>query len=236
MRIIYEDDALVVIEKPAGLLTIATDKVRDRTAYFMLNEHLRPKRQRVFIVHRLDRDASGLLVFAKTEQAKRFLQDHWKDFEKTYFAIVEGAPEKKSGTISSFLRQNKFLKVYSGRRTEDSKFSVTHYKVVQAGFPHSLLEINLETGRKHQIRVHLADLGHPIAGDKRYGAKTNPAGRLALHASRLAFTHPVSGQRMVFESELPRTLVDNIKRNVSQKGGHHAKNRRQVAGYRDRRV
>lgn len=185
-------------------MTIATDKVRTRTAYFLLNEYLKPGR--VFIVHRLDREVSGLLVFAKTETVKRQLQDHWTQVRKKYFAIVEGTPRRHSGTLRSYLRENKFLRVYSGRKTADSKLSVTHYRLVRTNGRYSLLEVELETGRKHQIRVHLSDIGHPIVGDKRYGARTNSAGRLALHASHLALEHPVTRKKMVFESEFPTTF------------------------------
>lgn len=221
VRIVYEDDAIVVAEKPSGLLTIATEKVRTRTAFFAVNDYvnakksseekrgLRPGRDRaqrkkeIFIVHRLDQDASGLLVFAKNIEAKQHLQAHWRRTRKKYFAVVERIPEKKSGTIESFLRENKFLRVYSSRRPDESKLAVTHYRVVRTSANYALLEVDLETGRKHQIRVHLADLGHPIAGDKNYGAKTDPAGRLALHAYYLAIDHPVTGERKIFESRLP---------------------------------
>lgn len=196
LKIIFEDEDLLVIDKPAGLLTIATEKIRHETAIFAVNDYLnrkvqvskcrRPESQKhVFVVHRLDRDVSGLLLFAKTEAVKRKLQENWDSFRKEYDAIVEGCPEKPSGTISSWLTENKFLRVSSGPRTPESKKAVTHYEVVKPGRKYSHLKIRLETGRKHQIRVHLSDLGHPVMGDKTYGAASSFAGRIALHASCL---------------------------------------------------
>lgn len=217
LEIIFEDKDLLVIDKPAGLLTIATEKIQRKTAIFAVNDYLnrkagvgkrgRPEYQkRVFVVHRLDRDVSGLLLFAKTEAVKWKLQENWDSFRKEYDAIVEGCPEKPSGTISSWLTENKLLRVLSGPRTDESKKAVTHYEVVKPGRKYSLLKIRLETGRKHQIRVHLSDLGHPVAGDKTYGAVSSLAGRIALHASRLEFQHPVTGKKLTFTSPLPALL------------------------------
>ena len=215
IQIVYEDDAIIVIHKPAGLLTVGTEKIKERTAFYQTFEYVKQtdprKRGRVFIVHRLDREVSGLLVLAKNILAKTFLQNNWQKFQKKYFAIVYGTPKEKSGTISSFLTENKFLSVYSGKKTEESKYAVTKYKVLKSNELYSLIEITLESGRKHQIRVHLQDLGHPIVGDDRYGEKIdktlkNPAGRLALHAYYLAFDHPVTKKRLEFKSDLPKNL------------------------------
>ncbi|MBI3999806.1 MAG: RluA family pseudouridine synthase [Candidatus Omnitrophica bacterium] len=215
IQIVYEDDDIIVINKPAGLLTVGTEKIRERTAFYQTFEYVKQsdprKRGRVFIVHRLDREASGLLVLAKNMGAKSFLQNNWQKFEKKYLAIVHGTPKEKSGTISSFLAENKFLSVYSGKKTEESKHAVTKYRVIKSNEKYSLIEITLETGRKHQIRVHLKDLGHPIVGDNRYSEKVEanlktPAGRLALHAYYLAFNHPVSKKRLEFKSELPESI------------------------------
>ncbi|MHB8811414.1 MAG: RluA family pseudouridine synthase [Desulfobulbaceae bacterium] len=208
LTIIHEDEAIIVIDKAAGLLTIATEKEKTRTAYYRLTAWLKERPgsagQRIFIVHRLDRDTSGLLVFAKNEEAKRALQDKWPETDKKYAAIVEGIPKETSGRIASNLRETKFLRVYSVRDSEgDGRPSVTNYELVKAAGNYALLDITLETGRKNQIRVHLADIGHPVAGDKKYGARTNPVGRLALHAYFLAFTHPVTGKRLEFRSPLP---------------------------------
>ncbi|GMR03474.1 MAG: RluA family pseudouridine synthase [Thermodesulfovibrionia bacterium] len=214
IKVIYEDSDLIVIEKPSGLLTIASETEKIKTAYYQLNEFLRLRDpgagERIFIVHRLDRDTSGLIVFAKNEKVKRELQDKWKEAEKRYYAIVEGTPVKKEGEIESRLKETKSLMVYSDRHSvvdstlrEEAKLSKTKYRVLKRGREYSLLDIQLVTGRKNQIRVHLADIGHPVAGDKKYGAKTNPFSCLGLHAYLLSFKHPVTGKPLRFESKMP---------------------------------
>ena len=205
--VVYEDDAVIVIEKPAGLLTIASETEKVKTAYYQLNEFLKQRstgtRERIFIVHRLDRDTSGLMVFAKSEAVKMTLQGSWKTAEKRYYAIVEGTPVKKEGEIESNLSETKSLKVYSSRKQDQAKRAKTKYRVLKRSREYALLDILLETGRKNQIRVHLADIGHPVAGDKKYGARTDPLKRLGLHACLLSFNHPVTGERKRFESTLP---------------------------------
>ncbi len=214
IKIIYEDNDLIVIEKPSGLLSIASETEKIKTAYYQLNEFLRLRDpgagERIFIVHRLDRDTSGLIVFAKNEKVKRELQDRWKQVEKRYYAIVEGTPVKKEGEIESRLKETKSLIVYSDRHSvvdstlrDEAKLSKTKYRVLKRGREYSLLDIQLVTGRKNQIRVHLADIGHPVAGDKKYGAKTNPFSCLGLHAYLLSFKHPVTGKPLRFESKMP---------------------------------
>lgn len=207
IRIVYEDNALIVVEKPAGLLTIASETEKTKTAYFQLNEYLRQMcpgtGARVFIVHRLDRDTSGLIVFAKTEKVKRLLQGGWKDVEKRYYAVVEGRPAKREGEIISRLSETRTLRVYSGPHSDGAKLARTKYTVLKHGPVYALLDIILETGRKNQIRVHLADTGHPVAGDKKYGARTDPFRRLGLHSYLLSFKHPLTGIPMRFESRLP---------------------------------
>lgn len=207
MKIIYEDEAIIVIEKPAGLLTIASETEKMKTAYYQLNEFLmlrNPKAgERIFIVHRLDRDTSGLIVFAKNEDVKRALQQNWKEVEKRYYAVVEGTPGKKEGEIKSSLRETKSLRVYSAPNSDEAKPSITRYRVLKPGRGYALLDILLKSGRKNQIRVHLSDIGHPVAGDKKYGAKNNPLNRLGLHAYLLSFKHPVSGKQLRFETTLP---------------------------------
>jgi 23S rRNA pseudouridine1911/1915/1917 synthase len=208
LQIIHEDESIIVVEKSAGLLTVASQTDKVNTAYYRLNEFLRVRAstsgERIFIVHRLDRDTSGLLVFAKTEDVKRKLQEKWIGVKKRYYVIVEGKPIKKEEEIESRLSETKSLKVYSDPRSDDAKLSKTRYRVMKSGRDYSLLDVLLETGRKNQIRVHLSDIGHPVAGDKKYGAKTNPLKRLALHAYLLSFKHPVSGELMRFKSKMPR--------------------------------
>jgi len=214
-KILYEDEDLLVVEKPAGLLTVATEKVKTKTAYFELNEWLRsvnPKRpERVFIVHRLDRETSGLLVFAKNEAAKHKLQKGWDKVEKYYSAVVEGTPRMKEETLKSRLSQNKTLKVYSTDEDETAKLAITHYRVLKTNGKFSLLDIFPRTGRKNQIRVQLADIGNPITGDEKYGAKEDPAGRLALHARELSFKHPATDQLMRFHSDVPKEISRILK-------------------------
>lgn len=215
IRIIHEDDALLVIEKPAGLLAIATEKERTKTAYYQLNEYLKRRnpeaRERVFIVHRLDRDTSGLMLFAKNEAVKRKLQDQWKKVEKRYYAVVEGVPGKKEGEITSHLRETSSLKVYSSKGSPEAKYAITKYWILKAGRRNTLLDVVLETGRKNQIRVHLADIGHPVVGDMKYGAQTDPIRRLALHAYVLSLRHPVKGKPLEFRSPLPDRLKSLIR-------------------------
>lgn len=207
IKLVYEDDSVMVIEKPAGLLTIASDKEKTKTAYYRLNEFLGqrdPKaRERIFIVHRLDRDTSGLILFAKSEAIKRKLQGSWKEFEKRYYAVVDGVPAKKAGEIKSRLKETKSLRVQSNEHSSEAKFSITKYRVIKQGQGYALLDILLETGRKNQIRVHLADIGHPVAGDRKYGAKRDPFRRLGLHAFLLNFNHPLTGERLSFKSKMP---------------------------------
>ncbi len=207
-EIVHEDDAIVVIDKPAGLLTIATEAEKVRTAYRALNEHLkeraRTSRQQIFVVHRLDRETSGLLVFARTEAVKLVLQSGWKSVRKTYQAVVEGVPAAPADTLRTRLVETGTLLVHPSEGR--GSLAVTRYRVLRAGVARSLLELEIETGRKNQIRVQLAEIGHPIVGDRKYGARSDPAGRLALHACELDFAHPVSGKPMRFRSELPASV------------------------------
>lgn len=211
LTIVHEDDDLIVIQKDAGLLSIATAEENELTAYRQLMEHVRisnPK-NRIFVVHRLDRDTSGVMMFAKSERIQQALQTTWKDTvkERSYVALVEGAVKKPEGTISSWLKETSTLKMYSSPHVGDGQHAITHYKLIQANRHFSLLEVKLETGRKNQIRVHMADIGHPIAGDKKYGAMTKTVGRLGLHARVLSFIHPTTGELMTFESPIPKTFL-----------------------------
>lgn len=213
LGVLHEDAVLAVMTKRPGLLTVATAKEQARTAYHELNEYLsldsagkapRSRRSKeLFVVHRLDREASGLLLFARSHQAKLILQKNWDRVEKRYYAVVEKAPQPAEGKIESHLAENKFLNVYTTRNPAEGKLSVTHYRTLRKTEDYALLEVRLETGRKHQIRVHLASLGHPITGDDRYGAKKNPLGRLALHAFFLSFAHPANGRIMSFQTAVP---------------------------------
>ena len=211
MKVVFEDASLIVIEKPENLLSMANATERDKTAYAFLRDYVRrgnpQSPERVWIVHRLDRETSGLMVFAKTEEAKCALQAHWHKAEKRYLAIVEGNPPADHGVLRSHLDESSPFKVYSAPPSERTRHAVTHYRLIKRIAPRTLIELTPETGRRNQIRVHLADAGCPIIGDRKYEARTNPARRLGLHASSLQFKHPSSGELLRFESPLPPDLA-----------------------------
>jgi tRNA pseudouridine32 synthase/23S rRNA pseudouridine746 synthase/23S rRNA pseudouridine1911/1915/1917 synthase len=206
--ILYEDRDILVIDKPAGLLTMGTDREKLRTAYYRLTDYVRkgnPKsRERIYIVHRLDREVSGILVFARSVAAKNALQSQWARVEKHYLALVYGVPPKPEGTFSSHLVESGVHRVHSTSNPKLGKLSHTAYKLLRHSRDVSLLDINLLTGRKHQIRVHLAENDLPIVGDKKYGGKRSDESRLALHAKSIAFDHPHTGERCFFETETPQ--------------------------------
>jgi 23S rRNA pseudouridine1911/1915/1917 synthase len=206
LSVSFEDDALIAIDKPPGLLSVATGAEKADTAFARLAAQLAARHAgRPFVVHRLDRDTSGLLVFARSAAVREVLQAGWGDVTKTYLAVVEGTPSRQSGVIETFLTEGRDLRVRPGPGP-DAKWAVTRYRLVKAAGRYSLLEVGLETGRKHQIRVHLTGIGCPVIGDSVYGRKADPAGRLGLHAWRLALTHPVTGGRVELESPLPGVL------------------------------
>lgn len=211
MSILYEDESIIVINKEAGLLSIATEKEKKQTALHQLMEYVRMQDpdNRVFVVHRLDKDTSGVMMFAKSEKVKRKLQDSWKEIikERTYVALVEGQVTKEKGYISSWLKESKTHRVYSSHVQNDGVHAITHYKRIQTNSLFSLLEVKLETGRKNQIRVHMQELGHPIVGDKKYGSKQNAIGRLGLHAKILSFHHPVTEKLMLFKADVPKSFL-----------------------------
>lgn len=217
LAILYEDQDILVVDKPSGLLTIATDKAENRTAYYILTNYVKKgcakSKKRIFIVHRLDRETSGVIIFAKTLEAKLFLQQHWPETEKKYLAVVHGTPEKRSGTISTLLAENSAHKVYSTFDASKGKLSHTAYEVLKENKGLSLLAVTLLTGRKNQIRVHLQGLGHPVVGDKKYGKMGDGHKRLALHAKSISFDHPSTGKRLTFETEIPqhfKTLIGSL--------------------------
>ncbi len=214
LRIVHLDDAIVVVEKPAGLLSMGSEREKERTVHRILNEHLKAlaksSLQQAFIVHRLDRETSGLMLFARNESTQATLQQSWKQVTKKYLAVVEGAPSNAKGTLRDKLVEIKSLTVH--RVDKGGELAITHYRVLEMQGNKSLLELTLETGRKHQIRVQLAALGHPVVGDRKYGASSDPARRLALHSCALELRHPVSGAPMEFRSALPGRLSALIER------------------------
>jgi 23S rRNA pseudouridine1911/1915/1917 synthase len=208
ISIVYEDEDIIVIDKHAGILSISTAKENTRTAFRIVSDHVKRENpdNRIFIVHRLDRDTSGLMMFAKNEDVKITLQDNWHELvtERMYLALVEGKPEPWGGTITSYLHESKALIVYSSDDPESGQKAITHYKILKSKKNFALLRVWLETGKKNQIRVHLRDLGHPIVGDEKYGSEIDPIGRLGLHAWVLNFKHPVTGVLMEFKTAIPR--------------------------------
>lgn len=207
LSVLYEDRDVIVVEKPCGLLTMGTERDKTRTAHSILNEYVRKgdprSRNRIYIVHRLDRETSGILIFAKSETAKAYLQDHWQETDKRYLTVVHGSFSAKSGTISSYLAENSALTVFSTPDPARGKLSHTEYRVLKEAPGISLLEVHLLTGRKHQIRVHMSEKGHPVVGDRKYGTGRDSSAILALHARSLSFTHPVNGKRLTFETGIP---------------------------------
>ena len=222
--ILHEDRDILVVDKPAGLLTVATETDKVRTVHFALTDYIRKgsakSRKEIYVVHRLDKQTSGVLIFAKTETAKINLQGGWKNTEKHYLAVVHGKFAERSGTITSYLTENKASQVvYATTDTAKGKLSHTAYKVLRETKRFSLLEVHLLTGRKNQIRVHLTDIGHPVVGDRKYGKENERFDRMALHAKSIAFNHPFSGKRLFFEAEVPEyfdKLVGRIDREKTE--------------------
>ncbi len=210
-NIVYEDQHIIVIDKMAGLLSMATENEKRATAYSLLSRHVKKQGSgnKIFIVHRLDRETSGLMLFAKSESVKNKLQETWNDtiIERTYIAVVEGSVEKQEGTITSYLSEDKIFKMHSSPNPGSGKEAITHFSVLKKNNAYSLLKVNLETGRKNQIRIHMQEIGHSIVGDKKYGATANPIKRLGLHAQQLSFIHPVTGEKMNFETKILRVFL-----------------------------
>jgi 23S rRNA pseudouridine1911/1915/1917 synthase len=209
MKLVFEDDFLIVIDKSEGLLAVATDERKDElTAFSILSNYLKKKdtRNHLFVVHRIDRETSGLLMFAKSKEIQLDLQNNWHEnvIERFYIAVVEGIPDKQEDTLVSYLRESKAFKVHSESTEDRGKKAITHYRLIRKNDDYSMLKVELETGRKNQIRVHMQEIGHPIIGDKKYGASTSPIGRMGLHACVLSFVHPVSHRVMRFETPIPK--------------------------------
>ncbi len=205
IKILYEDKSIIVVSKPTHLLTIATQNEKERTMFHKVIEYERKKNKnnKVFIVHRLDKDTSGILVLAKSEKIKKTLQDNWDKTKRYYMAIVEGIPKEKEKTIKSYLTENSRLITYSTNESK-GKLAITKYKLIKHSRKFSLLDIEILTGRKNQIRVHMKDNNTPIVGDKKYGAETNPINRLGLHAYKIIFNHPITHQEIIIEDKLPK--------------------------------
>ena len=211
LKLVYEDDEVIVVDKGYGLLSVgipSSGKRKIESAYDIIRAYLKRKSpaNKLFVVHRLDRDTSGLMMFVKTEEAMETLRHNWNNFvlERYYVALLEGIVENDEGTIKSHLTENSQYMVYSTEKEEEGKLAVTRYKVLRRSHGKTLAEFALSTGRKNQIRVHASEMGHPICGDRKYGAQSSRAGRLCLHARTLRFAHPITRKDMRFESPVPR--------------------------------
>lgn len=215
VKLVYEDKYIVVVEKNAGILSMAAGhsslnvkSVLDK--YFALSH----QKCRAHVVHRLDRDTSGLLIYAKDMQTEQVLEHNWHEivYDRRYVAVLSGEMEKDGGTIANWLKDNSAYITYSSPVDNSGKYAVTHFHTLARTTEHSLVEFKLETGRKNQIRVHAADMGHPVCGDKKYGNGDDPIHRLCLHAYLLCFYHPVTRERMEFETPVPTSFRSVLKK------------------------
>lgn len=215
VKLVYEDDDIIVINKGYGLLSMGNDKIKDGTAYSIIREYIKTKdpRNKLFIVHRLDQHTSGLMVFAKSIEAKEALQHNWNNMvlRRQYVCVVEGKVLQPQGEVRGLLAENSQHIVYVTDDPQVGKPALTRYSVVKSANGYTLLEVELETGRKNQIRVHMKELGHPIVGDRKYGAKTSPINRLALHAMTLRFVHPITKKLMDFSTPIPNSFQSMVK-------------------------
>lgn len=226
LPILFEDDEMIVINKPSGLLSVASDKEKGSTAFRIVSDYVqqKDKHNRIFVVHRIDEDTSGVLMFVKNSKLRDALQDKWNDLviKRGYFAIIEGEMKEKSGTITSYLKKNSLNLMYSSFKKGDGQLAITKYKTLKTNDKYSLLDVEIETGRKNQIRVHLGEKGHNIIGDDKYGNPSNPLGRLGLHAYELKLTHPFTGKVLDFTTTMPKeflALMDGtlIKKETNKK-------------------
>jgi len=207
LKILFEDDYIIVVEKKEGLLSVRTAQSEEESASHLLNQYLRPggRRYHIFVVHRLDKDTSGVMMFAKTMDVQHRLRDQWTQLvkERSYVAVADGKFEKSDDQIVSYLTEDAHQVMHSSLKDNGGQHAITHYRVLKQGSKCALLKLNLETGRKNQIRVHLQSIGHSVLGDKKYGGPDSPAKRLCLHAETLKFEHPVTGKLMAFSVPSP---------------------------------
>lgn len=221
VSLVYEDDHVIVINKGYGLLSVPTESHRkEETAFDIVKDYVKAQnpRNKVYVVHRLDRDTSGLMMFAKSEEAQEVLRHNWNNIilERLYVAVLEGYLKEDKGYVKSRLTENSQFVVYSTDDPNEGRIAVTHYEVVKRGRGYTLAEFSLDTGRKNQIRVHASELGHPITGDRKYGAAHSPIHRLALHARTLRFAHPITRKDMNFQTPIPPRFISVV-------GGLHHK-------------
>ncbi|MDE6577056.1 MAG: RluA family pseudouridine synthase [Muribaculaceae bacterium] len=216
LQLVYEDDDVIVINKGYGLLSVGTQShKKEETAYDILREYVKKQNpaNKLYVVHRLDRDTSGLMMFAKTEEAQETLRHNWNNMvlERLYVALLEGSVKEDTGFVKSRLMENSQFVVYSTQSPEEGKLALTRFKVLKRANGLSLVEFSLDTGRKNQIRVHASEMGHPIMGDRKYGAKESRLNRLCLHARTLRFAHPITRKDMHFETPIPSRFMNAVK-------------------------
>ena len=221
IQIVYEDDDVIVINKSYGLLSVAThSKKKEKNAYDILRDYVKSvdRRNKLWVVHRLDRHTTGLMMFAKSEEANEVLRHNWNNMilQRNYIALLEGYPEREKGYIKSYLAENSRHEMYSTDVPGEGRLAVTNYETLRRANGYTLTRFSLDTGRKNQIRVHASEMGHPIAGDTKYGASTDPIGRLALHAETLRFAHPITKKDMHFTSEVPKSFSRPLNKKAHQ--------------------
>ena len=218
--VLFEDEVIMVVEKPAGILTHAEKGTAGTSLYKEMLEYIKERskgNERIYVVHRLDREVSGIILFAKSEVIQEQIKDQWRETKKKYYALIHGKPGKDKGTIISWLMEGRDLRVHSVREQEGAKQAITHYEVIKELPANTLLEITLETGRKNQIRVHLSEMGCPVVGDWRYGAKDKVKRRMRLHAFYFSMNHPVTGAFMEFKSRMPKGFLSLLDKEEKYK-------------------
>lgn len=215
LDIIFEDKSILVVNKPSGILTVSTPKEKEKTLFHEVSDYVKKSnsKAKVFIIHRLDKDTSGIVMFAKNQNIKYMYQNNWDNLvlKRGYIAVVNGILEKKEGCIKSYLKETKTLMVYSSNDKKNGKLAITNYKVMKESNKYSMLDIEIKTGRKNQIRVHLNDIGHSILGDKKYGNKKSFTNRLMLHANKLIVINPKTNKKQEFISKTSKLFEDIFK-------------------------
>ena len=215
LKIIYEDDEIIVINKPYGVLSVASDKEKCVTAYRMVTDYVqqKDKHNRVFVVHRIDKETSGVLMFAKNNKLKEELTNNWNELvqKRGYYAVCEGVFKEKSMHIENYLKQNSLNLVYITKNSKGAQKAITDYKVIKENDKYSLVDVDIKTGRKNQIRVTLGSLGHYILGDDKYGEPANPINRLCLHAYELKLIHPLTKKTLTFRAPIPKEFLNFFK-------------------------
>ncbi len=235
LQLVYEDDDVIVINKGYGLLSVGTQShKKEESAYDILRNYVKTQdpRNKLYVVHRLDRDTSGLMMFAKTEEAQETLRHNWNNMvlDRLYVALLEGYVKEDSGYMKSRLAENSQFVVYSTENPDEGKLALTRFNVIKRANGLSLVEFSLDTGRKNQIRVHASEMGHPISGDRKYGAKESRLHRLCLHARTLRFAHPITRKDMRFELPVPSRFLQAVKTTESPKANEAPSNASSATG------